>query len=257
MAEYIYGGKGVLFWITQLATFAILILAANTAYADFPRPVVDHRPRRLPAPPARQPRRQARVLQRHHLPRRRRRRPDRRLQGQHLGAHPAVRVRRVHRVHAEPGRDGASTTSATGGALAGVAGDQRRRCVATGDRGARRRGLQVHRGGVDPGRADPGAGGRRSAPIDQHYARVRDAVQVDDRLHARRGAPTSSSCSSARVHRGRDRGRAVRPVAGPGAPDRGLGRHRRRGAGAASSTAWDRLRRCRSSCTRSRRRTAS
>ena len=37
MAEYIYGGKGVLFWVTQLATFAILILAANTAYADFPR----------------------------------------------------------------------------------------------------------------------------------------------------------------------------------------------------------------------------
>ena len=44
MAEYIYGGKDVLFWITQLATFAILILAANTAYAGLPRPVVDHRP---------------------------------------------------------------------------------------------------------------------------------------------------------------------------------------------------------------------
>ncbi len=37
MAEYIYDGKGVLFWLTQLSTFAILILAANTAYADFPR----------------------------------------------------------------------------------------------------------------------------------------------------------------------------------------------------------------------------
>jgi len=37
MAQYVYGGKGVLFWITQLATFAILVLAANTAYADFPR----------------------------------------------------------------------------------------------------------------------------------------------------------------------------------------------------------------------------
>ena len=36
MAEYIYGGKSVLFWITQLATFAILILAANTAYQGFP-----------------------------------------------------------------------------------------------------------------------------------------------------------------------------------------------------------------------------
>ena len=37
MAEYIYGGKNFLFWVTQLATFAVLILAANTAYADFPR----------------------------------------------------------------------------------------------------------------------------------------------------------------------------------------------------------------------------
>jgi amino acid transporter len=37
MAEWIYNGKGVMFWLTQIATFAILILAANTAYADFPR----------------------------------------------------------------------------------------------------------------------------------------------------------------------------------------------------------------------------
>lgn len=37
MAEQVYDGKGVLFWIMQLSTFAILILAANTAYADFPR----------------------------------------------------------------------------------------------------------------------------------------------------------------------------------------------------------------------------
>ena len=37
MSEHVYGGKGLLFWIMQLTTFAILILAANTAYADFPR----------------------------------------------------------------------------------------------------------------------------------------------------------------------------------------------------------------------------
>jgi amino acid transporter len=37
MAEHIYGGRGVMFWLTMVATFAILILAANTAYADFPR----------------------------------------------------------------------------------------------------------------------------------------------------------------------------------------------------------------------------
>ncbi|MEY2523301.1 MAG: hypothetical protein QOJ66_1866 [Ilumatobacteraceae bacterium] len=36
MAEHIYGGKGLMFWLTMVATFAILILAANTAYAGFP-----------------------------------------------------------------------------------------------------------------------------------------------------------------------------------------------------------------------------
>ena len=36
MAEHIYDGKNVLFWVTQLATFGILVLAANTAYQGFP-----------------------------------------------------------------------------------------------------------------------------------------------------------------------------------------------------------------------------
>ena len=37
MAEYVFGGKGMLFWMLMVGTFMILILAANTAYADFPR----------------------------------------------------------------------------------------------------------------------------------------------------------------------------------------------------------------------------
>ena len=37
MAEHIYGGKGIMFWMLMIGTFLILILAANTAYADFPR----------------------------------------------------------------------------------------------------------------------------------------------------------------------------------------------------------------------------
>ena len=36
MAEHVYGGRNVMFFITQFATFAILILAANTAYAGYP-----------------------------------------------------------------------------------------------------------------------------------------------------------------------------------------------------------------------------
>lgn len=37
LAQYLYHGKGVMFWLTMIATFMVLILAANTAYADFPR----------------------------------------------------------------------------------------------------------------------------------------------------------------------------------------------------------------------------
>ena len=36
MAEHIFGGKGMLFWLLMIGTFLILILAANTAYAGFP-----------------------------------------------------------------------------------------------------------------------------------------------------------------------------------------------------------------------------
>ena len=37
LAEQVYGGRNLFFFVTQFATFGILILAANTAYADFPR----------------------------------------------------------------------------------------------------------------------------------------------------------------------------------------------------------------------------
>jgi amino acid transporter len=36
MAEHVFGGKNAPFWIIQFATFGILVLAANTAYAGFP-----------------------------------------------------------------------------------------------------------------------------------------------------------------------------------------------------------------------------
>jgi hypothetical protein len=37
MGEAVFGGKNFLYYLLQFSTFAILILAANTAYADFPR----------------------------------------------------------------------------------------------------------------------------------------------------------------------------------------------------------------------------
>ena len=118
MAEHVYDGKNVLFWITQIATFAILILAANTAYQGFPG---------LSSIIARDG----------YLPRQLANRGDKlvfsngviflavgrggprhRLPGQHLGPHPALRVRGVHRVHAQPGGHGrpppAASASRTG-----------------------------------------------------------------------------------------------------------------------------------------------
>jgi amino acid transporter len=37
LAEHVYGGRNIFFFIMQFSTFGILILAANTAYADYPR----------------------------------------------------------------------------------------------------------------------------------------------------------------------------------------------------------------------------
>ena len=258
MAEYVYGGKNVLFWITQLATFAILILAANTAYRASPA---------LSSIIARDG----------YLPRQLANRgdklvfsngiiflavaagdPDHRLQGQHLGPDPAVRVRRVHRVHAEPGRDGRAPLPR----CASRGGGRRWRSTpsaacATGDRRARRRRLQVHRGRVDPGGADPRAGRGRSAPIAQPLPPA-CATAVRDRAGVQARGARTHLVDRARRHRpqGRARRRPVRPSAGPRPADRRLRRDRRRGAGAAGRGVG-RTTTCRSRCTRSRRRTAS
>ena len=37
VARHVYGGTGAMYWVMQVITFSILILAANTAFADFPR----------------------------------------------------------------------------------------------------------------------------------------------------------------------------------------------------------------------------
>ncbi len=86
-----------------------------------PGPLVDHRPRRLPPAADGQPGRQVGVLQRHHLPRRRRRGSDHRLRRQRHRADPAVRLRRVHRLHAEPGRDGRPPLPRARAAVEGLA----------------------------------------------------------------------------------------------------------------------------------------
>ena len=64
MGAAVFGDGAVLYVVLQFATAAILTLAANTAYADFPRlSSIIARDGYLPAP-AREPRRPARVLER-------------------------------------------------------------------------------------------------------------------------------------------------------------------------------------------------
>ena len=57
-----------MFFVLQIFTAAILILAANTAYPGLPAPVVDPRARPVHAVAVPQPRRPARLLQRDHRP---------------------------------------------------------------------------------------------------------------------------------------------------------------------------------------------
>ena len=241
MAEYIYGGKGVLFWITQIATFAILILAANTAYADFPR---------LSSIIARDG----------FLPRQFANRGDRLVfsngiiflavvagvliivfKGNISRPDPALRVRRVHRVHAQPGRHGRPPLPAARSrdwrlrsAINGVG------CVATGvvalvvvvskftegawipavlipsGRRPSDRSAGTTTGSAPPCRSEPDY----RPPRHTHYVVVLVGT----------------------VNKGVHRRHQLRPLAGARPADRRLGRGRRRGAGASSSKAWAALR---------------
>ena len=136
-------------------TAAILILAANTAFNGFPVLVVAARARRLPAAPARQPRRPAGLLQRDRAARRGRGAADRRLQRRGDPPDPALHPRRLPVVHAQPGRAWSATgpTSLRDGARARRARrasgasrrSTRRARVATGRRLRDRAGDQVRR----------------------------------------------------------------------------------------------------------------
>ena len=120
-----------------------------------PAALVDHRPGRLPAPPARQPRRPARVLERHPRPVGHGRAADRRLPGRGQRADPALRGGRVHRVHAVPVRHDPPPPARAGARVEAGPRHQLRRLPRHRHRAGRRRGLEVHRGRLDPGGRDP------------------------------------------------------------------------------------------------------
>ena len=92
-------------------TAAILILAANTAYQDFPRLSVDPGARPLHAVPVPEPRRPVRLLERRHRARGRRVPVGLGVRRGADAADPALRGGRVHRVHPVPGGHGAPVAS--------------------------------------------------------------------------------------------------------------------------------------------------
>ena len=105
-AARIFGGRNVVYYLVQAATTLILVLAANTAYADFPRLAsIVSRDRFLPRQFMNQGDRLAfsngivilSVV---------RGRPDRRIPRQHALAAAALHDWRVHLVHAVAGRHG-------------------------------------------------------------------------------------------------------------------------------------------------------
>ena len=51
----IFGDRGPFYYLIQFATAMILVLAANTAFADFPRARIDRRSRSVLATPTREP----------------------------------------------------------------------------------------------------------------------------------------------------------------------------------------------------------
>ena len=191
----VFGSGTVLYVVLQFATAAILTLAANTAYADFPRlsSIIAHDgylPRQLAN-------RGDRLVFSNgvlvlataagaldHRVRRHDQRPD-----------PAVRRGRVPVVHAVAGGHGASPSEGTGERVQAQHRDQRRRLGRDGHRVADRRDDEVHQWRVGAARRHPDHrgrvqgdqtplphGGRRPAG----HARLQAAPHEPHRRRARR-----------------------------------------------------------------------
>ena len=207
-------GAGAMYAFTQAATAAILLLAANTAYNDFPRVLF------LLARDYQAPRLFLRIGDRLSLQQRDHRccrlaagADLRRLRRQDRTADPAVRRRRVPRLHAVPGGHGRALVASARRQLAAEPVLQRHRRRALGDRVHHRRDHEVHRRA--PGWLLLAVGlfvlARAAA----------SAATTPRRRSGRRCIPTRSRCPARRSRRARRRA----------GPSRGTALRRRRRAG--------------------------
>ena len=132
-------GDGLVFWILQLATGRHSHSRGEHRLRRLSASVIDHRPRRLSPPPARQPRRPAGLLERRPRARGRGSRVDHRLRRCHHRIDPAVCRRRVLVVHPLASRHGAPSPQTAGARVATRCRDQRcrsdRNCRRAPDRG--------------------------------------------------------------------------------------------------------------------------
>ena len=115
LARGVFGYRGVAYYAVQAATMLILVLAANTAYADFPRLASILARDRLPAAPVHEPGRPPGLLERHRRPERVRGDPARRLRRRHARVDSALHDRRLRLVHAVAGRHGGAVAAAASG----------------------------------------------------------------------------------------------------------------------------------------------
>ncbi len=192
-----------------------------------PPPRLDHLPGRLPAAPAPHPGRPPGVLQRDHRPDAGGGRAAGGVRRHHDAADPPVRGRPVRLLHAVAGGHGRPPPPPPGARMALAPGGQRRGRHDDRRGAGRGRGVEVHRGGVDPDRGDPPDRGRvpgdppplRHAPGGDH-ARSR---------HAGTGVPPHGGRARRAVAPRRTAGARLRQVAAPRAPGGGARGDRRRG----------------------------
>ena len=204
-------GPGVAYYVLQLSTTGILILAANTAFADFPRlSSLLARDGYMPSRFAFRGERLAFTTGIVALAGALDRGP-RRVRRPRGGADPPVRHRRLHLDHAVAGGHGPPLVGVARRRVAAEPGDQRHRRGRDGHRhgGLRRR--QVRARGVADRDRDPGAG-RRDA---DDPAALRAAADPDGRSRGGRDRAADAVAAGHRPgrgpHEGRDPGAQVRP----------------------------------------------
>ena len=230
MAKAVFGAGNPLYYALQIATFAILVLAANTAYADFPR---------LSSIIARD----------RYLPRQLANRGDRLVFSNgilSLAGFAAVLIIAfraevtllipLYAVGVFTGftlvavRDVPSPPHAAGTELAARAGHQRDRLRRHRHRADRGRRVEVHRRRVDPRRRDPAD--RPRLPVDPQALRPGRQRAPGARCVQGAAADPHRRRAGRSGAQGRARGARLRPLPPPRPPPRGLRGVERRGAGA-------------------------